>query len=394
MSTAMRDGDTFDTAATLLKRYLVYALFAVVAVAWFGWPATSTETSKASACATGDHRWERIGGPPAIYDNERGQTLLCPDKRIEVLDSGLAQGRGVAATAPGTLIVADAWEGLYEYKVLNGAVSNREQPRKLPNLEVCPDGQCVAVDHRGLVFNPPGADGHVLIADTNRQRLLLRATNDKPMARPRGWSATLEGVTDATLGGDDRLFVTAAPDRGPRPAGSLFEISATQRDKAPVRIATLEHPLGVGFDPCRERIYVADVTDRQISWVYFEHSGEQKWTRAVLASQPLPREVERPLLQDIAVARCSGKRDSASGGEVFAAGPDGLYVYDPEGTLIARYRLKQPVAGLTWGIGEEALYMTIGHRLARLRTGVRGAEIKSDLNPVQPRAVVTAAQGG
>jgi hypothetical protein len=69
----------------------------------------------------------------------------------------------------------------------------------------------------------------------------------------------------------------------------------------------------------------------------------------------------------------------AAGGELFVAGPGGLYLFHPDGTLLAKFVLNERVTALAWDewIAERhdpsdpevhQLYMTVGHRIARLHT--------------------------
>jgi gluconolactonase len=137
--------------------------------------------------------------------------------------------------------------------------------------------------------------------------------------------------------------------------------------------------VGIAYSQCSHRLYVTDAREDQTVWYFFqEQSGV--WTSAgVLASEPADRAATPPVLQGIAVS-CPAEGDARSGGEIFAAGPGGLFVYGPDGTLIARFVLSERIAGLTWG-PEGALYMTIGHRLARLVTNAGKAQTDVPARP-------------
>src|SRR3954452_20934563 len=72
---------------------------------------------------------------------------------------------------------------------------------------------------------------------------------------------------------------------------------------------------------------------------------------------------------------------TTTGGDVFAAGPGGLYVFHPDGTLLARFLLSEPIASLAWDKRRAVLHMTVGHRICRLRTKVAGAVVTDELQP-------------
>ena len=67
-----------------------------------------------------------------------------------------------------------------------------------------------------------------------------------------------------------------------------------------------------------------------------------------------------------------------NGGEVIvAAGADGIYLLHSDGSLLAKYYLGRPVAGLTWGPGASAvaesnwLYFTSGPQIGALKTRLK-----------------------
>ena len=85
----------------------------------------------------------------------------------------------------------------------------------------------------------------------------------------------------------------------------------------------------------------------------------------------------------MAVGACRAAAPAAgaisAGGELFVAGPGGLYLFHPDGTLLAKFVLSERVTGLAWDEWKSnrpdlanqeihQLYMTVGHRIARLHT--------------------------
>ena len=396
-----RSTDTTRASIAIVQRtiFIVVVVGIAVAAAW--------RISGGSGASEGpDVRWTQIGTPPLVYDWRMAPQLLYTGerraRRIEVLDWGLVEGRGIAAlpsyhSRPGCtdLIVADAWEALYRFSVPrprstqdSSKCSNLERPAKIPSTTVCPSGVCAAVDHRGVAFIGDATAGRVLVADAHQSRLSIR--NADPKAGDTGDGPNRisldDGVTAVAAASRDEWFVTVVPppppsgqnDAAKQPAGKLLAVMRSS-DKPTTIDEMLQRPVGVAYSPHDRRIYVADVTAQRTVWLFYEQNAAKSWVRAgVFASEAADRGPTLPVLQGIAVAGCRSATAAlpAGGGEVFAAGPGGLYLFTAEGRLIARYVLSERISGLSWG-DDNILYMTIGHKLARLQTKVPGANLVS-----------------
>jgi gluconolactonase len=67
-----------------------------------------------------------------------------------------------------------------------------------------------------------------------------------------------------------------------------------------------------------------------------------------------------------------GMKVDASG-NLFAAGPGGIYVITPGGKVLGRIETGQRTANCAWGDDGATLYMAADHYLCRLRTKTRAA---------------------
>jgi hypothetical protein len=77
---------------------------------------------------------------------------------------------------------------------------------------------------------------------------------------------------------------------------------------------------------------------------------------------------------------------------VFAAGLDGVYVFHPDGALLAKYVLGDVVTGLAWG-DDGDLYLASGRRVGMLRT--RSKALASEWpQSVKPTSTVDGAHEG
>ena len=381
------------TLGSIVTRLIVLGLLVFAAFQFGRSRGPGIDATQAELClpaSAGDDDWiNRIGTPPVVYDRERAMGErgnagpLRPDCRIQVLDSGLADARGLTAVAGDTapdhfLIVGDAWEGLYKYSIHGRTGQTR--PIKLPNIEVCPRGHCADVEHGGLISDT--STGQLLLVETHQQRISIREANGK-FVGTFGDDTPLEGVTDVAQLDKDTLVVTTAPRASAVTSASspVGRVVMLRRHGEPTTLpGAFERPIGIAYSECPRRIYVADAGRLQTVWYFYEDQGAGWKLAGVLGSQP-SLDSMIPVLLGIAVAPCADQGTTTTidatirGGEIFAAGPGGLFVFHPDGALLARYILSEPIGGLTWGVAsrqdDTMLYMTVGHRIARVRTNVK-----------------------
>lgn len=338
---------------------------------------------------------ERIGSPAVVYDPRAYRVLECEippcdhldddsldySVRIEVLDSGLIEGRGLAYDRDrARLIVADAWDGLYGY----WPDSPNVPPDRLPWIRVCPGGQCQDVDHRGVAYDPDTS--RIVVTEFHQRRLALRLPSGE-FERSIGGNRLIDGVTDVALAEPGAFFVSATGegsstlDAAHKPRGAVYHV--VDADAQPI-VTGLQRPIGVAFSTCQQRLYVADSSPDALTLYFFTQDAHAEWQRAgALATLPVDRDAPPAPLAGMAVVACrrtSSARGSISeGGELFVAGPGGLYLFHPDGTLLAKFVLNERVTALAWDEWIAArhdpsepeihqLYMTVGHRIARLHT--------------------------
>jgi hypothetical protein len=336
---------------------------------------------------------DSIGSAPIVYAVDRAQTAIFLQNRIRVVDSGLYEGRGLGYfDRAQRLFIADAWEGLFTCEMKLGAKTCT--PERLPMFDICPDGGCEQVDHRGLLVD---GDGRFLLSEAHEQRLLtVTADNkfDSTLGGPFAFNAVVDAAIDDTQPGQSTSILAIDSDRQITDSGDIKRSGRLLRvlaGETKILDSTLTAPRGIAVSPCRERVYVADTDDQTQKWIYYTKVGDG-WQRTGVLWTASAHDYEhhQPALRSIAVAAAGRKDDKfvtpanpngCAGEQVFAAGPEGLYVFDPDGTLLAKFVVSEPVSGLTWSESsrydgsvrpEPRLYMTIGHRLCYLDVAVVG----------------------
>jgi sugar lactone lactonase YvrE len=340
-----------------------------------------------------NHTKYAIGSRALIYD-DRAQYFIDPDERIQVIYSNLEEGRGLAYDArrpqKPRLIVADAWEGIL----------GLELPDPVPPADkskFCPGRHCISVDHGGLQLD---RNGDLLLSDTHEGRLVVRDAVTFEVKHAIG-NKLFRNIHDVAALSQDEFIVSESDinelDAEGKPThGALYRIRTNQVDE--IVKDGLSHPVGLALSPGERRLYVADFGTEMKRWLYFEESGPT-WTPAgVLWSERIAKGQKRPALQDMAIGtgRIPDKKSEApqevmkqlTREAVFAAGLDGLYIFHPDGTLMAKYVIGDTITGVTWG-EEGVLYLTSGRRIGRLLTRARA--VSADWPASNPAASTSAS---
>src|SRR5665213_3825911 len=107
---------------------------------------------------------DKIGSTIVVYDQARASRVVGHGSdHIRVLDAGLRDPRGIAYDSSNSrLLVADAWEGVLalplDPKARRPRVPRGQKAALLPPIAICPESNCEAVDHRGLVDDGDGTN--------------------------------------------------------------------------------------------------------------------------------------------------------------------------------------------------------------------------------------------
>jgi len=126
-----------------------------------------------------------------------------------------------------------------------------------------------------------------------------------------------------------------------------------------VLIKDLDQPNGLAFSPDGKRLYVDDTKRRDIRVYDFGTNGE------------------------VSNARVFGKEEGSGGvpdgmkidakGTLFVTGPQGIWVWDPDGNRLGTVVVPETPANLTWGDNDyQTLYITAATSVYKLRTRTRG----------------------
>ncbi|WP_025761748.1 SMP-30/gluconolactonase/LRE family protein [Dyadobacter tibetensis] len=133
-----------------------------------------------------------------------------------------------------------------------------------------------------------------------------------------------------------------------------------------LQISDLSRPNGLAFSPDQKTLYVAVSDPEHAVWMSYpvlEDGSIGKGETFYDATEALKR----------------GKAGLPDGlkvdykGNLWASGPGGIWILNPEGKLLGRIEMDELTSNCAWGDDGATLYMTVNGYLCRVRTKVKGA---------------------
>ena len=221
----------------------------------------------------------------------------------------------------------------------------------------------------------PGANG--LLLNSNGE-LVLCQHGDRRMAKmntsidnPSSSFTTiidqyqgkkLSSPNDATYSKAGNLYFTdppyglSSPDKQETAFNGVYRY--TKDGKLSVIDSTLTRPNGIAFSPEGKTLYVANSDPNRAIWMSYnmddntgEYSGKKMFFDATKNAK-----TEKGLPDGLKVS---------DKGYIFASGPGGIWVFNPDGKAIARIKTGQATSNCAFGPNQDILYMTADDYLMR-----------------------------
>ncbi|MFK5923354.1 MAG: SMP-30/gluconolactonase/LRE family protein [Verrucomicrobiota bacterium] len=132
----------------------------------------------------------------------------------------------------------------------------------------------------------------------------------------------------------------------------------------------LTRPNGLAFSPDHKTLYVAQSDPQAAIWKSFPVKADGTLGKSKVFYDATQAVVEKlPGLPD------GLKVDEK--GNLWATGPGGVYIFNPEGKLLGRISTGERTSNCAWGNDGSTLYLTSDMYLCRIQTKTRGAGWKS-----------------
>jgi gluconolactonase len=127
----------------------------------------------------------------------------------------------------------------------------------------------------------------------------------------------------------------------------------------------LTRPNGLAFSPDEKILYVAVSDPDKAVWMAYEvkDDGTLGKGKVFFDSTPWVKEKKKGLPDGMKVDK---------DGNIFTAGPGGLHVFAPDGTLLGTLATGVATANCNWGDDGSVLYIAADKALCRVKTGTKG----------------------
>ena len=292
--------------------------------------------------------------------------IIPPSSKIEVLSEGYEWTEGpVWVESEQMLLFSDIpRNSVYKWTEQDGA-----------SLFLKPAGFTGEIERKG----EPGSNG--LLLDKSG-RLLLCQHGDRRIARLVGelkdpepqyvsLVSTFEGKrfnspNDATMNESGDLYFTDPPyglERNMDDPAKELSFQGVYRlragsEEAELLIDSLSRPNGIALSPDESTLYVANSDPKKAIWMAYKLEagipvqGEVFYDATSLVGQ------EKGLPDGLKVH---------SSGVIFATGPGGVWVFDPQGTVLGKIKTGEATANCALDTGENYLYITADMYLLRVK---------------------------
>lgn len=222
----------------------------------------------------------------------------------------------------------------------------------------------------GLTYDPQGR--LVLCEHGDRRVARLEADGRKTTLVDRYEGKRINSPNDAVFKSNGDLYFTDPPFGLPKsfddpgkelPFCGVYRYS--KDGKLSLLTKDLKAPNGIAFSPDEKTLYLSDADRDHAVWWAFEVKSDGTPGEGRIIFDGTSFTKARQGVPD-------GLKVDAQG-NLFAAGPGGIYVLTPEGKLLGWFDLGGPTGNCNWGEDGSTLFVTSGHTVYRIRLNTRGA---------------------
>ncbi len=295
--------------------------------------------------------------------------ILDPNEKMEKVATGFQFTEGPAWHPEGFLVFSDPNTNVvYAYKPLNGNVEIYRSKSGYSGINI---GDYHQPGSNGLAFDPQGR--LTLCQHGNRQLVRIEKKGPLTTLAHQYEGKRLNSPNDLVYRSDGALFFTDPPYGLPK----VFEDSAKETgwsgvyaliDQQLKLVSTdLKGPNGIAFSPDEKYLYVSnwDITDIHHTKVIMRYAVAPDGTLSEgITFFDMNQTDGEEALDGIKVD---------DQGNVFCAGPGGIWVISPEGNYLGRIVTPEHAANMAWGDDGRTLYITATSSIYKIRvkTGVK-----------------------
>ena len=230
---------------------------------------------------------------------------------------------------------------------------------------------------RGILGYAPStldyAQGRLVLCEHGDRRVArLEADGSKTTLVDRYEGKRINSPNDAVYKSNGDLYFTDPPFGLPKafddpgkelPFCGVYRYS--KDGKLSLLTKELKAPNGIAFSPDEKTLYVSDADRDHAVWWAFEVKASGALGRGRIIFDATSFTKTRQGVPD-------GLKVDAQG-NLFAAGPGGIYVLTPKGEQLGWFDLGGPTGNSNWGEDGSTLFVTSGKTVYRIRLNTKGA---------------------
>ena len=280
-------------------------------------------------------------------------TLIAPDAAIEIIAEGFKFTEGPLWNKAGNfLLFSDIPASrIYKWSASKGVEVYRDISHFSNGLTYDPEGKLIACEHQSRSVTREAAAGEFVTLASHYQGKKLNSPND------------VVAFTDGSILFTDPIYGLQAGNGGPADQELTFQgVYRIKPENNEIALITdsFERPNGLAFSPDKKTLYIADTVRQHIrafkvdeNWRF---TGGQVWAE---------------LWDDNASGRPDGMKVDLAG-NLFSAGPGGVWVFNSKADLLGRIYLDGKTSNLAWGEDGQSLFITCSSTVYRIKCKTSG----------------------
>jgi gluconolactonase len=280
-------------------------------------------------------------------------SLIAPDAVIEKIADGFSFTEGPLWNSGGNyLLFSDIPESkIYKWSAKNGVEIYRKVSHFSNGLTYDPDGKLIACEHQSRSITREIAGGEFETLASHYQGKKLNSPNDVVASR------------DGSILFTDPIYGLQAGNGGPAdqelPFQGVYRIKPGNNELELIT-DSFERPNGLAFSPDNKTLYIADTVRQHLrafnvdeNWRF---TGGQLWAE---------------LWDENVSGRPDGLKVDVAG-NLFSAGPGGVWVFNSKADLLGRIYLDGKTSNLAWGEDGHSLFITCSSVVYRIKCKTAG----------------------
>jgi gluconolactonase len=279
--------------------------------------------------------------------------LIAPDAVIEKIADGFSFTEGPLWNSGGNyLLFSDIPESkIFKWSAKNGVEIYRKVSHFSNGLTYDPDGKLIACEHQSRSITREIAGGEFETLASHYQGKKLNSPNDVVASR------------DGSILFTDPIYGLQAGNGGPAdqelPFQGVYRIKPGNNELELIT-DSFERPNGLAFSPDNKTLYIADTVRQHLrafnvdeNWRF---TGGQLWAE---------------LWDENVSGRPDGLKVDVAG-NLFSAGPGGVWVFNSKADLLGRIYLDGKTSNLAWGEDGHSLFITCSSVVYRIKCKTAG----------------------